>query len=408
VLASALQVAPAGALFHFVVIDEVMTSHGGDPNVQFIEMRMLTSSQNFVANSVFAAFDASGSYIGDILVVPGNVANSGTGVRWIVGTTQFQTASGLAPDFIMPAGILPTSGGMVCYGGGGGISPAPPGSWSRTNFANYADCVAYGTYSGPSNPLIGTPTSLNGDGHSLQRINISNNNAADFTCGDPATPQRNSGTSASMPATSPCVLPPTSTPTITPTPTPTSTTGPTVCPAAPDGTCNVFPKGLFAAKEFPAGKQKLLAKFINGPALAQTDLGNPLGMGGTAYTLCVYDDGGAKVGELTVDRAGDTCGSGDPCWAAVGGAPPSGKGYKYKDDDLAALGAFKILYKGGAADKSKALFKGKGAALPDGIAAALQTSTSVTVQLRGDDAPECLSITVSDIKKQESNFFKAK
>ena len=264
----------------------------------------------------------------------------------------------------------------------------PPGSWSRTNFANYVDCVAYGTYAGPSNILIGTPTALNGDGHSLQRIGISNNNAADFTCGDPATPQNN------VPALRVDARH-------------HALQRPTRARPHPTVAARAFPKGLFAVKETPAGKEKLLAKFIGGPALAQTDLGNPLSTGGTAYTLCVYDDGGSLVGELTVDRAGDTCGT-DPCWRAIGGAPPSGKGYKYKDDALAASGAFKILYKGGAAGKSKALFKGKGNDLPDGIAAALQSSANATVQLRGDDATECLSITVSDIKKHDPDFFKAK
>ncbi len=31
----------APAAFHFSVIDEIMTSYGGDPNVQFVEIRML-------------------------------------------------------------------------------------------------------------------------------------------------------------------------------------------------------------------------------------------------------------------------------------------------------------------------------------------------------------------------------
>jgi hypothetical protein len=30
------------------------------------------------------------------------------------------------------------------------------------------------------------------------------------------------------------------------------------------------------------------------------------------------------------------------------------------------------------------------------------------VQLRGSDAPQCLSLTVTDIKKQDTDFFKAK
>jgi len=388
VLAAVVWSSSAGAVFHLSVFDEVMTSYGGDPNVQFIEIRMLAPIQNAVQNSVLAAFDNTGTYINDILVVPGNLTNQGTDVRWLVGTSAFATATGLAPDFIMPTGILPTSGGMVCYGGGGGLVPAAPGSWSRTNFANYVDCVAYGTYAGSTNAHIGTPTTLNGDGHSLQRIGSTNNNAADFTCADPATPENNAGVSANMAATTPCPAPP----------------GP--CPASPDlGCVGGFGKGMLQIKEDP-GKEAWLAKFLKGPALAQTDLGNPLSAGGTEYALCVYDNAGSLVGTLDVDRAGDTC-SGSPCWKAVGGDPPGGKGYKYKDDALAASGVFKILYKGGVAGKSKVIVKGRGTGLPMNVADALMSATSTTLQFRSSDA-QCLSVSLATIKKQEANFFKAK
>ncbi len=192
----------AHALFDLAVIDEVMTSYGGDPNVQFVEIKQLAIAQNFVANSVLAVFDATGTYIGDLLVVPGNVVNSGAGVRWIMATTAFQTVSGLTPDFIMPAG-LPTGGGMVCWGAPGLIPPLPA-SWDHTIPANYVDCLAYGTYSGPSNIHVGTPTSLDSDGHSLARLSDTNDNATDFACADPATPTNNGGSSASLAATTPC------------------------------------------------------------------------------------------------------------------------------------------------------------------------------------------------------------
>ncbi|MEO8603074.1 MAG: hypothetical protein ABI629_10910 [bacterium] len=380
-------IAPTNALFHLAVIDEVLTSYNGDPSAQFIEVRMLGGSQNFVAHSVFAAFDASGAYSGDILEVPANVTNSGAGVRWLVGTSSFQTASGVAPDFVMPAGVLPSGGGMVCFGGGGGIAPSNPPTWSRTNFANYVDCVAYGTYAGSTNAHIGMPTARDGDGHSLQRTSSTNDNATDFTCGDPITPQNNAGASASLPATTPCFVV-------------------ADCPASPDLGCATVIKGAFSSKE-TAGKEKLSAKLTGGPALAQIDFGNPLAGGGTDYQLCVYSGAGALVGQLDVDRAGDTCGT-KPCWNATGGAPPSGKGYNYKDKALAADGVSKLMVKGGVAGKSKAQLKGKGANLPDGIAAALQSATSATIQLRGSDATQCLSATLSTIVKHDPDYFKAK
>jgi hypothetical protein len=210
VLGSVLTLAaaqPARALFHLAVIDEVMTSYGGDPSVQFVEIRMLSVAQNLVQNSVLGVFDTTGAYLGDVLVVPGNVLNSSSGARWIMGTTQFQVGSGLTADFTMPAG-LPTAGGMVCWGAPGITVPPAPGSWDHTVPTNYIDCLAYGTYAGPTNPLIGTPTALDADGHSLERVTTTNNNVVDFVCADPASPENNNGASVSMPATTPCPGPP--------------------------------------------------------------------------------------------------------------------------------------------------------------------------------------------------------
>lgn len=258
---------PARALFHLAVIDEFSTSYDGDPSAQFIEIRMLAGFQTFVRNAVFAAFDANGDYIGDILVVPANVPNGGGDVRWLIGTQAFTDASGVTPDFVMPAGILPSGGGMVCFGGGGGIStqvpPActgdcnedgivainelvlgvsvtlagspgnacplldadqneqisidelvqgvafslngcPAPAWDRTDFGSYVDCVAYGNYTGPSNVRTGNPTPFDADGHSLQRIGNTSNNRNDFDCASSLTPENNAGGTAELPATAPC------------------------------------------------------------------------------------------------------------------------------------------------------------------------------------------------------------
>jgi hypothetical protein len=142
-----------------------------------------------------------------VTVAPTFVPASGVNVRWIIGTAEFQTVSGLAPDFIMPdqgGASLPTAGGMVCWGAPGIIYAPPPESWDHTDPENYIDCVAYGTYSGPSNSHTGFPTPLDAVGHSLQRVTFSNDNANDFVCGDPATPTNNSGIVATLPATTFC------------------------------------------------------------------------------------------------------------------------------------------------------------------------------------------------------------
>ena len=183
-----------------------------------------------------------------------------------------------------------------------------------------------------------------------------------------------------------------------------------LCPPAPDAGCTTgFAKGLLIVKEL-AGKEKVIAKLLNGPATAQVDFGNPTIPAGTGYSLCVYDDASSLVAALDVARAGDaTCSGGaKECWKATGGAPPGGKGYKYKDKSLDADGLLLMLLKGGQAGKAKIVVKGMGANLPLPIAGSLTSAGSVTVQLRGSNAPQCFSGTLADVKNQEADFFKAK
>ncbi len=200
----------------------------------------------------------------------------------------------------------------------------------------------------------------------------------------------------------------------TPTPSPTPTPGES-CPATVDLGCTTgFAKGSLLAKDGTPGRERLVVRMRQGPALAQTDLGNPLDAGqggtGTAYALCVYDDASALAVDLDVARAGDLC-EGKPCWRPIGNAPndPSGpgKGYRYRDTALASDGISKIVYRGGLAGRSQVVVVGKGPSLPAGIPAALEGTSQVTVQLRSSDGV-CLSVDLAEIQAQDSTLFKAK
>jgi hypothetical protein len=188
---------------------------------------------------------------------------------------------------------------------------------------------------------------------------------------------------------------------------------PTSCPATPAICTNGFAKGVLAIREeIGGGKDRLIAKLVKGPSIAQADFGDPVG-GSTAYDLCVYDDSDSLVGFYEVERGGDTdcSGGASPCWQAIGGSP-GGKGYKYRDKDLAADGFKKIVLKGGAisAGKSKILLKAQGPMMPTDNTPSLTSTSFVTVQLHGDDAPApgCWEVVLSAIKKQEIGKFKAK
>jgi hypothetical protein len=179
-------------------------------------------------------------------------------------------------------------------------------------------------------------------------------------------------------------------------------------------------KGLLLVKENKPTKEKVVAKFIRGPALSQTDFGNPLIAGGTSYELCIFDAVGGLAGSFQVDRAGDLC-AGRDCWKKVGKLPPDGKGYRFKDKDMDSDGALVLKMKGGNAGKSKIIFKAKNKTgnMPTGIAAALAAGvpagSSAMIQFIPNGEPgglpagtTCLEIELDDVKKNDGEIFKAK
>jgi len=185
------------ANFHRAKIDEILTSYGGDTDAQFVEILMVTGGQGVVNSSKLTAFDDQGSFIGTVLTVGGNVSG-GADRRWIMGTTAFEQASGLDVDFVFAPG-LPTGGGMVCWG-----KPSSGNEDNASCSGNYVDCVAYGSYAGPGNNCIGTPTPLAADGHALRRASCTADNLNDFECASPGDPENNAGETVQLAATTSC------------------------------------------------------------------------------------------------------------------------------------------------------------------------------------------------------------
>ena len=178
-----------------------------------------------------------------------------------------------------------------------------------------------------------------------------------------------------------------------------------------DSCQNAFGSASLLIKETKEGYEKVVAKLKNGWALVQTDFGNPFdeqspsGARGTAYSVCIFDDGDTLVGQLDVDRPGDTCGKRE-CWS------DRGFGWQYKDRDGASSGVSQLKLLGAPSGKSQIQVKAannakKGQlALPTGIAAGLTTATSVTLQVVSSDA-QCFEATLDQVKKQDTGFFKA-
>ena len=182
--------APASAIVHIAEIHEVMAGVGGDADAQYVEINQRSVGQNITINSKLSAFDSAGNFIdgdagtaGDqpLHTMPSNVANSGDGSRWLIGTQAFKDLPTFVdPDFVFPAnpGLTPNAG-MVC------LFEAPR---DFTDPSQSVDCVAYGgaSFTGvnPNSASPGTnDAALPGPGngvHSLTRIT-----PATFVAGPP-------------------------------------------------------------------------------------------------------------------------------------------------------------------------------------------------------------------------------
>ena len=181
------------------------------------------------------------------------------------------------------------------------------------------------------------------------------------------------------------------------------------CPSVPRTGCLVAAKGTLKIKEKKPGAEKFALKLKGfSAATAQSDFGDPVG-GVTVYDVCLFDGDGDSLVRLTVDRAGQSCGSAaKPCWKAKGV-----KGFGYKDPDAGASGVRKLASSAGPAGKGKLSLqagnKGKQGqiSLPYGIARRLDGESSVFVQVSASDAA-CFEATFGTVKKADGIQFKAK
>ena len=172
----------AAATFHLVSISELGAGFEGNPDIQFVELVTDAAGQTNETNTRLTAFDAAGNAT-VLLLSDHGVTNGTKSANVLYATAAFQAATGVTPDFVIPAGIV-TPTGMICWGAPG-VVPPPPSSWDFDKPSEYVDCVAYGSYAGITRPASGTPTSLApGDGtQSLTRVmgnGIAGSNATDF------------------------------------------------------------------------------------------------------------------------------------------------------------------------------------------------------------------------------------
>jgi hypothetical protein len=198
----------------------------------------------------------------------------------------------------------------------------------------------------------------------------------------------------------------TATPIRTVTPTPVATPAP-LCAPAPRLSCVAASQARLDANEKTPGRERLKLQWRRlATATTPAGFGDPVA-GTTRIALCLYDDAGALVRGLVVDRAGDLC-AGSACWRATGT-----HGYRYQDRLAASAGVTKIGYLSGStgtgkADAAAANNASRGqTALPPGIVAGLAGNTAPTVQLVTSDG-FCVGATMTDVLRDEGGLYKAR
>ena len=199
------------ALFHLTQIDEVMSGAAGNPNFQYVQIRMLAGAQTFVANSRLTFFGCgAGNPATVLLVVPSDLATGNAGGRWIMASPDdatFFAAAGIHPDFHFPPGI-DNACGMICWGAPVGSNfqpPAVPSSWNAMDPNNYVDCWAYGGYSGPTKTGM-TETTAGPAGNGTMSL-IRSGTSIGLACPTPANDAGAMGTFGACSATTTTTLP---------------------------------------------------------------------------------------------------------------------------------------------------------------------------------------------------------
>jgi hypothetical protein len=192
-IALVLWARPAGAINHLIALDEVLGSWQGDDNVQFVELRLFQTGQTQLANGGGTALifdDATASEAGRrTFTFTRNIANGAAGAHILVGTSQLATVAGVTPDFVLPPGMLRPRAGRVCYF----VNPPQP----QGQPVGFIDCVAYGTFTAEGGGF-GNPVRITPDNRSLQRVDLTGSNPADWAATLTPTPENNAGASQTL------------------------------------------------------------------------------------------------------------------------------------------------------------------------------------------------------------------
>ncbi len=131
-----LGVQPAFATFHDVLIREVYAGSSGQPDSRYVELQMFEQGQNFVAGHSIDFFDATGASV-DSVPFPSEVPGGADQSTLLAATPAAEAEFGIAADVGFAPGLLSPAGGAVCW--------------------ESLDCVAWGSFAGPTPSPVGQP-----------------------------------------------------------------------------------------------------------------------------------------------------------------------------------------------------------------------------------------------------------
>src|SRR5688572_24149161 len=104
----------ASQAFHLVEINKLMVGYNGNTSIQAIELKLISSGENFVGGAFITVYDSLANPVTTIGTFPGNVANGLAGDRILCATAAFASAFSITPDLVISPGI-PAVTGQVSF-----------------------------------------------------------------------------------------------------------------------------------------------------------------------------------------------------------------------------------------------------------------------------------------------------
>lgn len=160
---------PAHALFHLMMVTEVLAGTSTAPDAHLIELQMYAADQRFLAGHEVAVFDAAGVEVG-AFTFTAPVANGANQSYVLLATEQAETEFGIEADLAMTP-VVTAGGGSACF---------------RSAEGGIIDCASWGNYSGddadsgtPFNATLGLLP-----GQSMQRVTGGGNDPGGLDAGD--------------------------------------------------------------------------------------------------------------------------------------------------------------------------------------------------------------------------------